>query len=704
MIKRDLLQKCLAGIFLFIFFLPLSGCVNQPRWQKSVALERSAGSGKQGEAGGSIGPEAAVERQPVEEIEISPFERKTPEKKLPPPVQPIDARRITMVDTPVMINAEKMPLSDFIIYALGETLKVAFVMDEKMLNNKKPITLRMPQPMPPDKALEMIMGMLEKYGYYLDERAGALYVLEKQPEPREPRSPMDIRVGTSTVNSPAEILQVVPLRHVRPGDVEPLIKDLFKSGVQVKPYRRENVLVLHGRAAQMKPVMEFIETFDVPYFQKKKIFILRLTYWQTDEFIAQLKSIMEGLGFTVAKTPKEPGPLFMPIKQLNAVLVIAPDDTTARNILGWKEKLDSPEAAGTEFKAYTFIPKYSLASELVESIQKLYGSMPASPSKPAIQPQSGPQQGPQVKATGGRKDSSFETTGLKMSADDRKNMIIILSTPDVYRNLLNLLQTLDVPARQVLIEATIVSLKLTDELKYGVEWLIRNTWNGDAYVLGTWKNLGSALRTDPVGLSYSFLSASGQFGALVTAYALANKANILSTPRLMVLDNMEATIQIGQDVPTVTGQITDVSGTSTSTTSVAQSIQYRSTGIMLKVKPTINTEGLLTLEISQEVSKVEGTGVGDSPIITTRKINTSVVAAHGQTIVLGGLMEETTSLTENKVPLLGDIPFIGNLFKTTGKSKDKTELLVLVTPTILTNSDDATKVSEQLRDELKWIK
>jgi general secretion pathway protein D len=677
--------------------------MNQPRWRQHVSLDRPAGTEKQGEIGGSGDSEAAAMRPPVEEITVPAFERKAPQKKLPPPVKPIEAHRVTMVDTPVMINAERMPLSDFIIHALGETLKVAFVMDEKMLNNKKPITMRMPEPMPPEKALEMIMGMLEKYGYYLDEKAGALYVLEKPPEPREPRSPVDIRVGTTPENSPAEILQVVPLRHVRPADVEPLIKDLFRSGVQVKPYSRQNVIVLYGRASQMKPVMEFLETFDVPYLQKKKVFILRLTYWQTDEFIAQLKSIMEGLGFIVAKTPREPGPLLMPIKQLNAVLVIAPDETTAGNILGWKEKLDTPEAAGTEFKAYTFIPKYSLASELVESIQKLYGSMPVT-GRTAMQAAAGPQRPAAARAAVERKDSSFESTGLKMSADDKKNMIIILSTPDVYRNLLNLLQTLDIPARQVLIEATIVSLKLTDELKYGVEWLIRNTWNGDAYVLGTLGHLGTGLSTDPVGLSYSFLSRTGQFRALINAYALANKANILSTPRLMVLDNMEATIQIGQDVPTVTGQITDVSGTTTSSTSVAQSIQYRSTGIMLKVKPTINTEGLLTLEISQEVSKVEGAGVGESPIITTRKINTSVVATHGQTIVLGGLMEETSSLTENKVPLLGDIPFLGNLFKSTGKTKEKTELLVLVTPTILTNADDATRVTRQLRDELKWIK
>jgi len=124
---------------------------------------------------------------------------------------------------------------------------------------------------------------------------------------------------------------------------------------------------------------------------------------------------------------------------------------------------------------------------------------------------------------------------------------------------------------------------------------------------------------------------------------------------------------------------------------------------MLKVKPTINTEGLLTLEITQEVSELGGTGVGDSPIILVRKINTSVVASHGQTIVLGGLILENGTRDESKVPLLGDIPILGNLFKYTARKTDKTELLVLVTPTILTSTDDAVKVSDQIRKELKWI-
>jgi general secretion pathway protein D len=209
-------------------------------------------------------------------------------------------------------------------------------------------------------------------------------------------------------------------------------------------------------------------------------------------------------------------------------------------------------------------------------------------------------------------------------------------------------------------------------------------------------------------MAFNFVSsataAAVNFKSMVNALATKNKANILSTPRLTVLDNHEAVIQIGQDVPVATGEQTTASSTATNPT-IQTSIQYRSVGIILKVKPTINTEGLLTLELTQEVSDLsKNTGVGDSPIIAIRRINTSVVAANGQTVALGGLMKQQKGIIERKVPLLGDIPLIGHLFKVTENTDDRTELLILVTPTILTKTDDATKITDELKKEIKWMK
>jgi general secretion pathway protein D len=277
---------------------------------------------------------------------------------------------------------------------------------------------------------------------------------------------------------------------------------------------------------------------------------------------------------------------------------------------------------------------------------------------------------------------------------------MVVTSPAEYKNILNLLMELDVPPRQVLIEATVAELTLRDELKYGLEWFFRNKMLKGDYTLQTL----FSVPTGGPGLVYQFISDSGKFNVAINAFALDDKVNILSTPRLMVLDNQEATIQVGTDIPIVTGEVT-AADVSQAVPSIMRNIQYRNTGVILRVKPTINTEGLLTLNISQEVSEMGSNPPGiNSPTILMRRINTTVVASQGETIVLGGLISESKGFTVSKIPLLGDIPLLGMLFKTTSKDDKKTELIIFLKPTIITNIDQAAKITNDLKKELKWLK
>ena len=677
-----------------------SGCATTQIATKPITLERRVTKPE------VVRAEEAKERGPAREVPNSPvFERTMPERSLPLKER-IDPKRLTLSKEPVTISVEKMPLSDFIIYALGETLKVSFVLDQKVMDNKEPITLSMTEPMPPDKALEIVLGLFEKYGLYVEEKAGALYILQKSPEPKQP---FDIRVGRDVPESSAPILQVVPLTYIKQHEIGPLIGDLYKAtGVQIRVHPRgDNVLLLFGQASQVKQIMELIEIFDVPYIQGKKKAIFKLTYWQIDDFIKQISLILDGMGLSVVKSSKEPGILLIPIKPLRSLLVIAPDDKSLNYVLDWKERLDTPEAAGAQERPFTYIPKYSRASDLVKSIRNVYGPMPtqqaipaaptgqqftpeglpmaqAAPAAPGVQGAPGPQ----AQAGG------VPIMGLKISADDNKNIVMIVSTPETYKNILSLLTELDVPQRQVLIECTVAEFTLDDELQYGLEWFLKGTGEGTSTLQTTF-----GVPSGP-GLVYQFLSNSQYFNTLINAFASLNKVNILSTPRLVVLDNQEATIQVGTDVPVITGSATVPAGSA-----ILQSYTYMHTGVVLRVKPTINTEGLLTLNISQEVSDVGTNPPGiTSPTILMRRITTSVVAGHGQSVALGGLIQDTISTAESKVPFLGDIPVIGFLFKTLSKSKKRTELLVILTPTILTSMDDSTQITRDLKNELKWLK
>jgi general secretion pathway protein D len=621
-----------------------------------------------------------------EEINLPKYERKTPSKPLPSEEKEkkqLNFSALVQIKEPVIINVESMPLSDFIIYVIGETLKVMFLMDEDVMKDKTPITLKMATPVAPEKLLETTIGMIEHYGIEADQKDSALYFFK--PKPKPPRKPVDIRIGEEVPESPAEIIQVIPLKYIRTTEIEPFIREFYKN-VNFRIYFRENALIFQGSASSIKEVADFVKLFDVPYIQNKKVILLKLTYWQTEDFIKQISTILEGLGFTIAKTPKEPGIYFIPIKYLNSILVVAPDETTLSQVIDWTKKLDTAESAGTEEKAFVYSPRFSKASDLLESLKKLFLPIEAP-------------QAPQQKQQAPAKLEALTISGLKISADDKRNLLLIMTTPAQYKTLLTYLEKLDVPPRQVLIEAMVAELTLSDELKYGFEWFIRNKMFEGNYTLGAVFGVPTA-----PGLTYTFLSETERLKVIINALAAKNLINILSTPRLMVLDNEEATIQVGTDVPVVTGQVTTAEAAG-AVTGVVQSIQYRSTGVILRVKPTINTEGLLTLIITQEVSEMGANPPGvPSPTILVRKINTNVVASSGQSIVLGGLMSETQSTSESKVPFIGNIPVLGELFKSKSKEKRKTELIVILTPKIVSTLEEASKITEDFKKELKWFK
>jgi len=623
-----------------------------------------------------------------EEITLPEYKKKIPPKPLPEK-KPLDASTLIHVKEPVLVNVESMPLSDFIIYVIGETLKVTFFMDEDVMKDKTPVTLKMETKMMPEKLLEEALGIIEKRGIEIEQRGGSLYLFKTKPQPQKP---VDVRIGEDVPSSQAAIIQVVPLKYVRASELEPFIREFYKTSLNFKVYQRENALIFQGSASNIKEVVDFVKLFDIPYLQNKKIILLRLTYWQTEDFIKQITTILEGIGFTIAKMPKEAGIYFIPIKYLNSVLVVAPDDTSITQVIDWAKRLDTSESAGAEEKAFVYSPKFSKASNLLESLKNLFSSVETPPATTAQTTQ-------QQKQPERAKPQTLSVSGLKMSADDKRNLLLIMTTPAQYKTILTYLERLDVPPKQVLIEAMVAELTLSDDLKYGFEWFMKNKMLEGSFTLGA----TFGVPTSP-GLTYTFLSDSEKINVTINLLATKDLVNILSTPRLMVLDNEEATIQVGTDIPVVTGQVTTAESAG-ATTGIVQSIQYRSTGIILRVKPTINTEGLLTLNITQEVSEMGSNPPGvSSPSILVRKINTSVVASSGQSIVLGGLMSETQSSSESKVPIIGDIPILGEFFKSKSREKRKTELIVILTPKIVSTLEEATSITEDFKRELKWFK
>ncbi len=309
--------------------------------------------------------------------------------------------------------------------------------------------------------------------------------------------------------------------------------------------------------------------------------------------------------------------------------------------------------------------------------------------------------------------TSASGTGLLVSpetrvlADEITNSLIVLATPADYTFIEKTIKKIDTTPRQVMIEVLIAEVTLQDQFQFGLEWLLSNdvTLKHKAVnlsgVMG--QNSDALLATDPTkglaGFSYIASDAAGKVKALLQALASESKLNVLASPHILAADNREARIQIGDQVPIATSQSTAV-GTSNS---ILTTIQYKDTGTILKVKPQINESGLVALDITQEVSDFSPLKVlgSDQFIFSKREAATNLVAQDGQTIVIGGLIRSRGDRTQSGIPLLSKIPVLGYLFGATTNSKTKTELIVLLTPHVIRNQQEAGVVSSEYLERLK---
>jgi general secretion pathway protein D len=270
---------------------------------------------------------------------------------------------------------------------------------------------------------------------------------------------------------------------------------------------------------------------------------------------------------------------------------------------------------------------------------------------------------------------------------------MIRATPAEYQKVLSALIRLDTIPAQVLIEVTIAEVTLNNSLQYGIEWFFKNGKQNTTTFSGI---KASDILSKFPGFSYFFNAAD--VNVVLNAVAGVTELKVLSTPKVMVLDNKTATLQIGDQIPVVTSNAQSVAAAGAP---VVQTFQYTDTGVILKVTPQVNSGGLITLDINQEVSNADSTG--SSPTIHQRKINSSIAIQSGEAVVLGGLIRDNKSVTTTGIPVLSDIPQIGEVFKTHINQRDRTELIVFITPKVVWDRNDAREATDEVRSKMQSI-
>jgi general secretion pathway protein D len=563
------------------------------------------------------------------------------------------------------ITVDELPLADYLHQILGTELSINYILSDDIKSDKSPVTLNLQDKISERKLFTLTEELLSQRDYVIRFDDDIFYI--HKDTAKGSKGNVVYGYGNRLEDVPqtsTEIIQMIPFQYGIQTALPNTLKQLL--GVRALLDQKRNSITIQGKRKDIIKALEFIKIMDSPRVHNRQIGIYQSAFLSTTELKGKLSELLGQEGITVGggKSNNQAITIVELDKQGELIFFSSSTDIIERAVF-WAKKIDQPILT-TEKQYFIYQPNYSRAVDMGESLQALIGNGASIGNSTSAENQNEGKR-PSV--------SSASSKDMKLVVDERSNSLIFFTSGESYKQLYPLIKRLDVLPKQVLLEVIIAEVKLTDAFKSGVKFNLTN--QGAANITG-----GFDLASGNSGLSYVLSGAQGSLS--VNLLQTNNNVNVLSRPTLLVRDGVNATITVGDDIPTVGQIITDpVNGSQTS-------VVYRKTGVELSVMPTINARGVVIMEISQSISNQSpgDDSVAGSPIIFERSIKTEVIAESGQTIVLGGLISDNHTINDTSVPFFSSIPFFGKLFDTTSDTKDKTELVVLVTPKIIESSDE----------------
>jgi len=592
-----------------------------------------------------------------------------------------------------------------------------FVVDPRV---KAKVTVISTDPVSADGLYEVFLSVLQVHGYSAVPAGDLIKIV---PDVTAKQGPVPI-LGEDSNPSDQLVTQVIAVVNVPAAQLVPILRPMVPQQGHLAAYAATNSLIVTDRASNIQRLMEIIRRIDRP--DNEEIEVVRLNHAAASEIVGTLNSLQSNN----VGGPQGPGAIQLVADDRTNSVLISGDRAARVRVRGLIAHLDTPiESGGNTRVVYL---KFANAEDMVTILQGVSQGQaavgatttdsggasnvtpPVQPTPQGQQPANNVAQRPQNNAVTPRSAAETGESSVDIQADPNTNALIITAPPDEMQNILAVVRQLDIRRAQVLVEAVIAEITEDNTREFGINFLLDGT-DSDAPVgfsnlgggtdgaLGIAGALESGLPPASLGAGLSlalgrFGSGEIDFGFLVRAIASDADNNILSTPSIVTLDNEEAEIIVGENVPFVTGQ-----QLSTNNDNPFQTVERQDIGLTLKVKPQINDGNTIKMELEQEVSSVNPTAVTGAADITTskRSIKTTVLVDDGQTLVLGGLIDDQISDVEEKVPLLGDIPVLGRLFRFRTTTKTKQNLMIFLHPVILRDNDSATQLSNSKYNSLR---
>lgn len=498
---------------------------------------------------------------------------------------------------------------------------------------------------------------------------------------------------------------VVPVEFMSAADLVALLKPMVSAAGNVVAVPKTNSMILTDTAPNTKGHLDLVRLLDVDAFDRFDVSLVRLKNVDVKTMHKELVEVLGALGMGKDSTQLA----LIPIERLGSLVMISAPGGPKESVAKWIESLDVPSSSENS-SLHIYYVKNDKASNLKALLEQVYEGKKAVAVATAASNAGQPQATAQAQAV--TRSESGGDKGINIYIYEPANALVIRSSQGEYMSILEILKELDRPPRQVLIDALIAEVKLDESTRFGIQWSVLSGNFNVQQNTGLFSSVISDPRaaiTAPIGASAPaglsvFATDSSRFFSAIQALATDGKVDILSNPHIIVKNYEKASISVGSDEPVSTqSSQTAVTGTA----GLIQNIEYRKTGVILTVTPHITDAGMVAMNIRQEVSdKSTDRTIGNAtyPSFAKREAETAVVARNKETLVIGGLIQERFDNSSNGIPLFSKVPIIGNLFKSTTNSKSKTELVILLKPTVISSPEDANAASAEFRDKLKAIK
>jgi general secretion pathway protein D len=588
-----------------------------------------------------------------------------------------------------------------VIHTLGPMAGINYLIDPRvrgLVNVHTQGTVRK------EGALDLLFSILRINGATA-VREGNLYHIVPMAEAKMEPLLLAMESRTEDRSSPNRpVMRAFALQHIAATEMAKVLKPFLSTGGDATEVPRANMVLVTDTAANMEKLARIVNLFDADAFRSAGVKLFPLKFLDPEEMGQSLETIFGALDFGT-EGGKPAGIHFVPLPRMNALLVVSASPKSMEDIERWIGELDR-EPSGTSRAVHLYRVRHGKADDIMAILEKLY------PGKTVSQPGKATEFKAKVNEPGQKSfPSNPKTPAPRVESnvpalqegtfdiilDEPLNALIIRGSASEYKAVLETLQTIDVYPRQVLLEVLIAEVQLDDGLKMGIDWTYVNKGSD-------WKQVAS-VATPAADITSGFKYVVDKTDRLTAALrALANdgKVSILSSPSVISTNGKKSKIDVADQVPIVTGTVTNPGPDAF----VTETVEYRDVGILLTYTPYINDEGIVTLEIEQEVSDVKATTVGSSgnPSFFKRSVTTNLVATQDRSIVLGGLVREKRERAREGIPFLYKIPIIGWIFGYESNTVARTELLFFITPRVIGSIEEGTRLSQEFENRVEELK